>query len=77
MQTGSSDYFTGVKNALTDLALDWGRSKLIDVEQPGDSQQQQDAMDAKARQSAGMSIGSMVLIGAAVLVGVIVLKRVL
>lgn len=77
MQTASSDYFTGLRDALTGLTLDVARSKLIDVETMNDTRDVPDYMDAKARQAAGVSVGGLVLIGAALLVGVIVLKRVL
>lgn len=77
MQTGSSEYFTGLRDALTGLTLDVARSRLIDVEHVNDTKDVPDYMDSKRPLGVGMSVGGLVLIGACVLVGVILLKRVL
>jgi hypothetical protein len=77
MQTQSTDYFTGVRNGVTALALDWGRSKLIDVEQVRDTRNVPDNVDVREGEAGGMSVGNVLMIGAVVVLGVILLKRVL
>lgn len=86
MLTGSSDYFTGVRDSLTSLALDFGRAKLIDVERASDDRNIPDEADLRAgqtgRESAGAAPGGIpvigwVLLGFAVVAGALLIKRAL
>lgn len=76
MQTQSADYFTGVRDSLTGLGLDFLRSKLIDVEKVSDTRNVNDTVDVREG-SSGFSIGGVLLVAAAVVGGVLLLKRVL
>lgn len=81
MQTGSSDYFSGVGQRLTDLALDFARVKLIDVESSSDDRNIRDRVDARTGTQAvpqtAVPWGLIVASAAVVLLGVFVAKRVL
>jgi hypothetical protein len=82
MQTSATDYFTGLRDSLTGLALDIGRAKLIDVERSDDDRYIYDGIDLSANQQGttqamGLSIGTMLLIGVVLVVGVVLAKRVL
>ena len=78
MQTQSADYFTGIRDNLTALALDWGRSKLIDVERPSDTRSVNDVVDVREGQATGTGgVGTMLLVAVAVVGGVLLLKRAL
>lgn len=77
MQTGSADYFTGLRNSLTGLGIDALRAKLIDVEQVKDTRNVPDSIDVREGQAGGFNVASLLLIGGAVILGVVLLKRVL
>lgn len=77
MQTASTEYFTGLRNDLTGLLIDFGRSKLIDVEQVGDTKNVNDTVDFREGQLGGFSVGGILLVAGLVIGGVILLKRVL
>ena len=84
--TQSADYFTGLRDDITMLALDVARSRFIDVERLDDDRNFPDEADLRNAQRggdptqpaiAGMTIGGWLLVGTAVVVGVILLKKVL
>lgn len=77
MQTQSADYFTGVRDSLTGLGLDFLRSKLIDVERVSDTRNVNDAVDVREGQAGFGNVGPMLLVAAAVVGGVLILRRVL
>lgn len=80
MQTQSADYFTGFRDSLTALGLDFLRSRLIDVERVGDTRNVNDAVDVREGEAGiigGMSIGGVLVLAAVVVGGVILLRKVL
>lgn len=80
MQTSSADYFTGLRDSLTGLGVDYARSRLIDVERMDDDRNAPDRIDAADWRTVGGSGVSMLTVGmiaVAVVVGVVLLKRVL
>lgn len=80
MKSASSDYWTGLRDNLTGLALDAARVKLVDVERASDDKNIPDNVDlasSKRVAANGVSVVTVVAIAAAALVGVLLLKRVL
>lgn len=88
--TGSTDYWSGLQNSLTDIALDWLRYKQLDLERPGDDRNLPDQADLRyGYNTAGQAYGPFVpaplgitwmqwgVIAAATVGGVVLLKRVL
>lgn len=77
--TASSDFWVGLRDQVTGLALDIARTRLVDTERRGDDRYLPDSVDlANARPNVGgMSVGSVLLIVGAVVVGGLLLKRVL
>jgi hypothetical protein len=71
MQTNSSNYWTGLASDLTTLAVDYGRSRLIDVETRDDDRNIPDQADLRygyrGQVSNGLSVG-VIAAGALVLV---------
>lgn len=58
--TASSDYFTGIRNDVTKLALDFARAKLIDVERDTDDRNIPDRADLKNGETAASSADGLV-----------------
>jgi hypothetical protein len=80
LQTSSADNFlVGLRDSLTGLAVDYARSRLIDVERADDDRNIPDRVDLQQGVGAGsgMSVVTVVAIVAAVVVGGLLLKRVL
>jgi hypothetical protein len=79
VQTGSADYFTGLRNELTGLTLDFARSKLIDVEHVNDTRNVNDTVDVREGQATGLGLGmtGWLLVGGLVIGGVLLLRKVL
>ena len=82
--TQSADYWTGVRDNLTALALDFSRAKLIDVERPSDDRNIPDQADLRAPGRgndptrpavAGLTAGGWALVAVTVIAGVVVLKK--
>jgi len=58
MRTASTDYWTGIRDSLTDLSLDWLRYKHLDLERPGDDRNIPDQADLHYGQhTAGQAYG--------------------
>ena len=76
MQTTSSSYFSGLRDSLTSLGIDYGRSRLIDVETRSDDKNIPDRADIEAQGKgvAGVPTASIVVVGLVALcvVGVII-----
>lgn len=78
MQTQSADYFTGVRDSLTGLGLDYLRAKFIDVERPSDTRNVNDYVDVReGNAGTGGTVVTMLVVAALVVGGVLVLRRVL
>lgn len=80
MKSASSDFWTGLRDNATALALDVARDRLIDVERPGDDRNMPDNVDLASGQRVaanGISVVTVVAIAGAALLGVLLLKRVL
>lgn len=80
-ETASNDIWRGVGRDIWGLALDVGRSRLIDVETKDSDKNVRDNVEAREGDSGagtgGMSVVSVALVALAVIVGVILVKRVL
>jgi len=47
MQTSSSSYWSGLRESLTGLAMDYARAKYVDVETAGDDRYMRDQADMR------------------------------
>lgn len=79
VKTQASDFWVGLRDQITGLALDVARTRLVDTERQGDDRYLPDSVDLANNRPAlgGMSVGSVLLVVGAVVVGGLLLKRVL
>jgi hypothetical protein len=86
--TTSTDFWSGLRDHITGLAIDYARARYVDVERPGDDRNIPDQADlrywGKADDGSGLVsapggvplVGWLLIAGAAVL-GAVLLKRAL
>ena len=85
--TSGENYWANFRDQLTGLAMDWGRSRLIDVETANDDRNMPDQADLRygwfggdgsgtVAAPGGIPIVGWLLLGGAVIAGAFLLKRV-
>lgn len=86
--TSSTDFWTGLRDNITGLAIDYARARYVDVEQPGDDRNIPDQADLRywgfgddgsgvVRAPGGVPIAGWLLIAGAAIAGAFLLKRAL